>query len=284
VQASLPQLYSTLLVVVIATAATCGCASWTTPGTDLSLPKAKSTGLSSRAAPVIEAEFVAVLPHDPAAGDDGLWQWIEETRIDAGRRRRLLANGIRAGVVTNEDQFRRRLGEQSIETGALDQFLSEAAIESEMSHGVERLPLRYGRRYELPLRQPLPGSSVTLVRIKNQTAGRTLLRPQHLLAVTAHRGDDIGRIELQLRPEIQYGDLKQKWITSDSALRIDARRETWSLPELDLRTPLAEGETLVITAAEPFAGLGAQMFVGPAADGAEQQVILLMHWTGDHGG
>lgn len=218
-------------------------------------------------------------PSPSSAGDPALWQWVEETRIDAGQRRRLLANGIRVGLVTNQDQFRRRLQDRTVESGALDQFLSEAAIQSELSAGVERLPLRYGRRYELPLRQPLAGMSVTLVRSDNQTAGRTLLRPQHLLAITPHRTETAGQVRLHLRPEIQHGDLKQQWITSDSALRIDARRETWSLTELDLNASLAEGEILVISAATPFTGLGAEMFVGTAADGADQQVLLLIQWT-----
>ena len=227
--------------------------------------------------PVIEVSFVAIkMETEDRDLADGIWQWVDETKIDAVQRHRLLANGIRAGFVSNEDQFRRRLAGETVQSDVVNQFLSEASVNSDLSQGSERLPLRFGRRYELPLRQPTEGNDITLLSLDDGPIGRTLVRPQHMFAITAGRGTNAKQIELQFRPEIQHGDAKQKWITSDSAFRIDTRRDTWSLPELDLDVTAGRGDLLVITADTPPRGLGRKMLTGAGSDQAQQQMLLLI--------
>lgn len=156
-----------------------GCANWKTSETDYSNSDSPLADIGqSRQTPVVEVTFVGL----PAVSDDSdqsdaIWQWVDETKIDAVQRRRLLANGIRSGFVTNEDQFRRRLASETVDADVLDEFLTQAAIKSEVSHGTQRLPLRFGRRHEIPLRQPVEGTDVMLVRVDGETIGQTLLRP-----------------------------------------------------------------------------------------------------------
>lgn len=227
--------------------------------------------------PVIEISFIGVpLESGQTDPSDGIWQWIDETKIDALERRRLRANGIRVGVVSNEDQFRQRLESQTASPDVIDDFLSQASIKTDMSHGTERLPLRFGRRYELPLRQPVEGTEVTLLRLDGETLGQTLVRPQYLLGITAQTATNPTQIDLLIRPEIQHGDAKQKWISSDSAFRIDTRRESWKLADLDLNVTVGESDLLVITADTPSRGLGKQMLSGTGSDHAQQQVLLLI--------
>jgi hypothetical protein len=266
--------FSLAMLVVV----TFGCANWKASEAGLSNTESALTdlGQSSRS-PAIEVSFIGMtLDSEDNDRSDGIWQWVDETKIDAGQRRRLLANGIRVGFVSNEDQFRRRLESETVGTDVVDEFLSQASIKSDLSHGTERLPLRFGRRYELPLRQPVEGTEVTLLRIDGETIGQTLVRPQHILGVTAQRATSPNQIELLFRPEIQHGDAKQKWISSDSAFRIDTRRDTWSLPELDLSVNASESDLLVITADTPAHGLGKQMLTGSGSDQAQQQVLLLI--------
>ena len=70
--------------------------------------------------------------------------------------------------------------------------------------------------------------------------GRTLSNPQYFFAITATDGAAQKQVHLRLRPEIQFGDTRQKWVSSDTALRIDNRRETWSIPELDITLQASE--------------------------------------------
>ena len=264
--------------IVVAMAVLAGCANWrvseaTSSGSNTPLAK---VGQSPHL-PLIEISFVGIKSDDQ--GDemaDGIWQWVDETKIDPVKRHRLMANGIRAGFVTNEDQFRRRLAGETIQSNVVDQFLGEAAVKSDLSHGNRQLPLRFGRRYELPVRQSAEGSEVILLRLDGGPIGRTLLRPQPIFAITAERGTSSNQIELQFRPEIQHGDAKQKWITSDSAFRIDTRRESWSLAELDLDVVASAGDLLVVSADTPAHGLGKQMLTGTSADQSQQQVLLLI--------
>jgi hypothetical protein len=260
------------------TAATIGCANWKASDADFSkLDSPLADVGQSQHTPVIEVTFVGVTA-DAEDGDrsDGIWQWVDETKIDAVQRRHLLANGIRAGFVSNQDQFRRRLADQTSGADVLDEFLSQAAIKSDVSHGTERLPLRFGRRYEMPLRQPAEGTEVTLVRVDGETIGKTLLRPQHILGITAQRSSSANQIELRLRPEIQHGNARQKWISSDSALRIDTRRETWTLPELDLDLVAQKNDLIVISADSSTEGLAKKMFEGSGPDGAKQTTMVII--------
>ena len=137
--------------------------------------------------------------------------------------------------------------------------------------------MRMGHRYELPLRQPIEGSHVALVRIDGETIGRTLNNAQYSFAITATQASAQKRVRLRFRPEIQFGDTRQKWISSEKAIRIDTRRNTWSIPELDLNLMASEQDTFVIAAATPITGLAKHMLTGTGSDYAAQQLVVLVH-------
>jgi hypothetical protein len=253
-----------------------GCASWTDRATDKAEAKLPTLKPNARSL-VLEVEFVPV-DVDTTDADDiqSLWQWVDETAVDSATRHDWLANGLRVGRVVRRERLHSRLAAMKSPQNAIDQFLSEADIASDVAHGGKQIPMRLGRRYELPLREPVAGSHVTLVRLKGETIGQTLTDPQYLLAITTNDGQSPKQVELTLRPEIQHGAMKQQWVTSDSALRIDRRREAWSLEELTLKLMATEGDLFMIAGTIPRAGLGKQMLSGNRADSMEQQVIMLI--------
>ena len=136
--------------------------------------------------------------------------------------------------------------------------------------------MRFGRRYELPLRQPIDGSHVALVRLGEKTIGRTLENAQYLLAITATKTESANQVRLRFRPEIQYGDTWQKTVRSDTAYRIDTRRESWSLAELDLDVTASENDTFVLSATTPATGMAKHMLTGAGSDSQPQQLVLLI--------
>lgn len=257
-----------------------GCASWNSSATDLSELN-KKAGLTelpeSRKSVALEFEFINLPLADMVADDsESVWQWVDETRVDTVIRQRLLANGIRVGFVANEQRFRRRLNSQTQEQDVVEQFLAEASVASDFDQGQKRVPLRMGRRYELPLHRPIPGNHVALIRVQDETIGRTLSDAQYLYAITAKPADNQNQIQLRLRTEIQHGDMRQKWVSTDAAMRIDMRRETWEIPELDLDLLAEEGSLIVVAPTTPAKGLGKHMLTGDSADQDLEQVVVLI--------
>lgn len=205
-----------------------------------------------------------------------VWRWIDETAIAPEIRSALNLNGLRAGRVHTQSEFTRALNaiRRSSQDGA-ERLLDAAAVGSDVSHASRRIPCRMGRRYELPVRQPAAGEVSTLVSLRGDTIGRTLETPQPLFAITIQPTDSSG-VRLRMQPEIQFGAMRQTWVGSDSALRIDNRRESWVLEDLAFELEMASGGTLVIGATPPSCGLGEQMFTGKTADGEVDRVLAVI--------
>jgi len=257
-----------------------GCATWNdAPRVSEAISDAEPTVPSNQRRVRLEVEFLPVpLSEFDAEFADSVWQQVDETPLDVELRGRLAQNGLRAGLLSQAEPFRKQLQQSIVAKGdVVDQFLDQASIASDLSHDRQQIPLRFGRRYEVPLRQPIEGSHTSLVRFDGETIGRTLSHPQHVLVLTGHPGERAGEIRLHVRLEIQHGESKQKFVSSDTALRIDNRREAWSLPELDLSLATSEGKSLVLGAAVPATGLGKEMLTGVSSDHANEQVFVLVH-------
>ncbi|TWU08542.1 hypothetical protein Pla52n_11250 [Stieleria varia] len=209
---------------------------------------------------------------------ESLWQWTDETVIPAEQRRMLLENGIRVGRVTESGRFESKLTElsQPTSTDEVTEFLVKADVASENPAGKDRIPLRMGKRYEFPVRLPVEGALTPLVRYDDQVIGRSLDEPQFLFAMTANRGKSSREIELQLVPEIQHGAMRQRWTSSDSALRIDTRRDAWTLDPLHFSLTGGENDVFVIGETLPRRGLGRLMLSGEDAGRVEQQMVLVL--------
>lgn len=213
---------------------------------------------------------------DASDGDADLWQWVDETVLAASARRGLQANGLRAGRLVREDRFREALARQRDQSDVFDDFLREAEVSSRLSQGSRSLPLRYGRRAEVPLHQPLAGDQVTLVRTGSQLIGRTLGNPQLNLVLTVRPGDASRELLLDVRPEIQHGESRQAFISSDSAIRIDTRREVWRLESLDFSLRMSVGDLLVLSTTSTPRGVGAQMLTDTGSSGDDARLYLLL--------
>ena len=258
-----------------------GCAGWTERTTDKLLEKPAIPKLNeSKRSLILNVQFIPIEVDETSPDEiQSLWQWIDETHLDVEKRRQLVENGIRVGRVVRDERFRQRLATMTNLTpdaGVVDQFFAQADIASEVTHGDRRIPMRMGSRYELPLRQPIEGSHTSMVRANGKLVGRTLVDPQYLFAVTPTSGSNVKEVQLRLRPEIQHGSMRQRWVSSDTALRIDTRRESWSIEELDLKLVGTENDTFVIGATTPRRGLGKQLLGGKGSDNSQQQVLVLI--------
>jgi len=207
---------------------------------------------------------------------EAMWRWVDETAVDPDVRNQLRLNGIRVGRVHTQSEFYRSIGAiRRVPSDPSAKFLASASIGSDVLQTSRREMCRLGKRYELPVRPPGAGQVATLVSIGGRTIGKTLEMPQPMFAMWLQSTDNRG-VRIKLQPEIQYGAMKQTWVTSDSALRIDNRRDQWSMPELAFQMDAGPEAILVAGAMTPPHGLGQQMFTGMTADGDVDHVLMLI--------
>lgn len=214
--------------------------------------------------------------HVPAqAEQEDIWRWIDESVVAPEVRHALRRNGLRIGKAQQVGDFTRRLDRIRRNQRPGANVLEIAEVQSDLSHQARRISCRIGKRYELPVRQPAAGDQAVLVTLAGQTLGQTLSQAQPLFALRATSAD-VHSIKLSLRPEIQHGAMRQTWVGSDAALRIDNRRDAWSFDELVAEIPLEKGGMLVAGCMTPAFGLGKHMFTGTTADGDVDQVLMVI--------
>ena len=257
-----------------------GCAPWSSRSSQLDQEPLTKQPLQRAARTLeIETQFVQIR-FDPAKPDQlqSIWQWVDETAISAEKRSLLARNGLRVGRVVQRDRLEARVEEFRSEAppDVIDQFLASAAVASHQSEGTDRIPLRIGKRKELPVRSPIEGEQVVLFHDGEHLVGETLRDPQFLFAISAERGMTPRTLRLRLRPEVQHGEMEQSYVAGGAAMRIDVRRPSWSFTPLEFDLPSGEGDLFVVTETASRRGIGRQMLGGKNVDQLEQQTLILL--------
>jgi len=207
-----------------------------------------------------------------------MWQWVDETVVRSEKRSLINRNGLRIGKVFQPDRLIGRLESLKAEevSDIVDTFLASASVSSHHSEGARIDPMRIGKRNELPVRLPIEGVHVPMIYEHGEVIARSLLDPTFLFAVTPQQGQSSSEIRLIMRPEIQHGDMRQDWVTGDAALRIDVRRQSWSLDSLEFELVGGEGDLFIVSETATRRGLGQMMLGGKNVDQMEQQTVLLI--------
>jgi hypothetical protein len=110
-----------------------------------------------------------------------------------------------------------------------------------------------------------------LVQHEGRITGEEYVHAQCLFAVkTFPQGD--GRVRLELVPEIEHGDARQRWVGQEGSFRVEASKEQKVLEHLRMELVVSPGEVLVLTCTPDRKGLGKQFF----ADGTPGEQKLLM--------
>lgn len=263
-----------ILISAILVAAS-GCATWHNDSPPRSPAFSLPTPKREPGAAVLDIAFVSI---DTRADIEKLWESIDQTVIPIDVRQGWELNGLRIGRVQKPIDFDQRLAAIRRKSEESHGAMEATDVLSDLSHEDRRITCRIGKRYELPVRQPATEDQSVLLRVGSDTVGRTLSRSQPLFAIRATAAD-IHSIQLTLCPAIQHGELKQTWVGSDAALRLDNRRESWNLDELLAQTRLDQGSILVVGSIMPPIGLGRMMFTGVTAEGDEDRVVMVIRVT-----
>jgi hypothetical protein len=226
----------------------------------------------------IDAVTIEVLfarfPLGQADMNGTLWNDIDEQHLDTDLRRRLSANGIRAGLIgTNIPAPIARLihytgeplAEKPNEGVPLDNepILRRRLIQ--IRDGGQSEILTTGQLAELPL----------LVREGGSLGGKTFRNAQGLFVLHSHTLPE-GGLQLDLTPEIQHGSAKQSWNGNDGIFRLEMARDKEVYESLRTTAVLTPGQMLVVSCLPDRPGsLGYRFFTDDSTGSLQQKVLLI---------
>jgi hypothetical protein len=244
-------------LVLLGTLLLCGCSPWLhAPNPDKPLPTAPMANDTV----VLEVAFVHLTPDDHAR-EAATWRQLDEQALPVELRLNLAANGMRAGVAASQlPQELRDLVERTskdLATAPAGDDVTSAEIAS-LSRN-RRMQVRAGRRGKIVVSNQLPHISVLAKDEQGQVQGSAFDDAQCLFSLMAQPSGD-GRTTLQLTPEVEHGELKNRWVPVDGALMNQVGKSRRVYDQLRMELPLSPGQTLVISATDEPSGLGQHFF------------------------
>jgi hypothetical protein len=248
----------------------CGCAAWTSPSGSSSAMRLPLPPLPADSV-VLEVTFVD-LPQDAAALEDELWREVDEQQFPADLRRRLAVSGFRGGLVGNPlpRSLRNLLEQQEAESPT--RLQSGGPMADELTRQ-QRMQMRAGTRNDIvcsPTRSELPVLRLDEGRI----VGRTYEQAQCRFAARAFPQGD-GRVRIKLVPEVHHGEIRQRWIGDERALRLDAGQQREAFDEFQIAATLSPGQTMLLTCTDDLKGLGRHFFTDGEKPNIQRRMLLI---------
>jgi hypothetical protein len=190
--------------------------------------------------------YEARIPLDQDEQAEAIWQYVDEQCLDANLRRRLLANGLRAGVVggTLPDELSKLLGLQS----QMPQQTTERLItpESVVPRSTKRF-VQVNRQEPRTIQaSDVRDEAQILLSDDGHITGKTFrqVEGRYELRAEAIAGQ---RVIVRLTPELHHGELRNRFSGSDQGtLLIVPSRERETFEQLTMNVTLAAGEMLVV--------------------------------------
>ena len=224
----------------------------------------------------LELVFVRFEEHDPLFCDE-LWGLADEQVFDDALRRRLQANGLRAGVVTAQlpPQLADRFLPPASETGET----LPAALPDNPALVRHMLRLLPGRGSDVMTATGLR-ELVLLAHDGDSLRGTTYRDASPLFALRAWPAAD-GRVRLQLSPTIKHGPVERSWVGEDGMFRLEAGQRRDSLDGLDFEATVPTGSMVIVgCVGDPASSAGDAFFRDRAGSRAGQRLLAirpLMH-------
>jgi hypothetical protein len=177
-------------------------------------------------------------------------------------------NGLRAGVVGSQLPSELRT---LLEANHDPLAIKGAGTPDDVTASQRQLQSRAGKRGVI-----LTGGAVErmtlLLHEQGNVSGEQYKQAQCLLAVRSFPQGD-GRVRLELTPEIEHGDARQRWVGQEGAFHVEASKDRKVIESLKLDLILSPGEVLAISCTPEQKGLGKQFFAPNA--GGEQKLLLI---------
>ena len=269
-----------LSLLSVALLAAAGCVS--APMIDALLPERMPTtagefgGAAKRpVAQTLPLEVFFLRCEQAHAGHDELWDRVDEQVIDESVRRRLAANGLRAGILLGQ------LPEPIL--AALEPPVSAGpggpqppANTADANPPVVRRVLRLlpGRESELVALKPIP-NLVVLEQEEDGLRGGNYTDAVPHFTLKAWPAAD-GRVRVDLVPVIRHGPMERSFVGEDGVFRVETSQRKRVLDPLRCEVTVpADGLLIVGPAGDPGASVGDALFRPRTQGRAETRLLAL---------
>ena len=206
--------------------------------------------------------------------NDALWAQVDEQHLSSDLRRRMAANGLRAGLISSHipepianliHYTSEPLPEEPNKNIPLDK---EPAVRRRL------VQVRNGGKSEILATGQIPELPV-LIREGDSLGGQTFRDAQGLFMLQSQTLPD-GGLRLNLTPEVRHGDSRQQWNGTDGVFRLEMSRDKEIYEQLQTSAVLTPGQMLVVTCLPDRPGsLGYRFFTDETTGKREQKVLLI---------
>jgi len=220
--------------------------------------------------------FHARIPLDKDHQADALWEQIDEQCFDADLRRRLVANGLRAGVigVSPPEELSDLLDLQSDapEASSARVITGQSAVPR-----VTRRVVQLNRREESSIQvSELRDEAQVLLSEDGRVGGKPFQQVQGVYTLKAEAVPG-QRVAVRITPELHHGEIKLRYAGSDQGIMLKTpSREREVFEQLAMETELSPGELLVLGCLpDAKASLGGVFHTASAAGQDERKLIVV---------
>lgn len=220
--------------------------------------------------------FQVRVPATDESLDEQLWQATDEQRLDVDVRHELIRNGFRAGVLsgTLPDSLANYLKLES----ELPETKAERLITGETADPtVTRRVVQLDRNESATIQVSALREKLNV--LMNESGGLRGRSYQQVQAVYSMRAETIAgqRVMLRLVPELQHGELRNRYAGSDQGIfLVTPSRERELYDQLELSTEMAPGELLVVGGLPDASGSLGHAFHAESQRGpAELKLVLV---------
>ena len=248
------------LVLLIALVAT-GCSYW-------KKPSGEKFGLSQAevATDAISLDvLVAQLTEDKFEDFNEVWKSVDTLKIDLQTRKKLDANGIRAGILPSAQGLKiRKLFEASeIRAEELDSWQQRVHDKGLLRREspvklFKRIQNQAGSEHLIQVSDTWPQQSWVVHGTDERIVG-VGEQVEAAFELTTFPSRD-GSLKLQLIPQILHGLARPQFDVEGDQFLLKSKKAELALNELTIRLALQPGETLIVAATSDFSDLGRLFF------------------------
>jgi hypothetical protein len=228
--------------------------------------------------------------------DAAMWGQLDEQALPVDLRMRLSENGLRAGVAGSqlpvELQRVLELDERNDAAGAAsgeatgdgaERKADRATLAGESRVRVRHLPLRAEAHGEIQASGVIE-SLPLLINEDGVVRGEPYAQAQVGFSARAKLLED-ARVRLELIPEVQHGESRQRFAPTDGGFVLEAGRSKRTFDDLKIELDLAAGQSLVLCGV-PYrdGGLGRYALSDDRAGVREQKVLIIRLVQTQHDG
>lgn len=215
----------------------------------------------------------AQLPLTDQATYDEVWKLADEQALAIELRQELARNGLRCGILGKRipEKIRTLMDQKGT---AVDQRSEDLDVgEVQVDRQTRRLQCRAARRAKILCSKSFDQLSL-LMRDQGAVRGQQLHHAQCLFGLKPYPQGD-GRVQIDLLPEVEHGDLKQQWVAGEGTMMQRIGREKVTFDALRIALTLVPGQMIVASAAEQPIGLGEHFFVESVAGTPSRSLLFI---------